>query len=267
MSSAHRVFERLEIRNRARQRAFVVALVIALGEVHDAAAGFEEKLLAVGVCGDERAVPGQRQAQRFGQAVHGIRREHARARPACGAAFALIGHRFLVADVLVRALDHGVDQVHRDGLALQRDLACLHRAAGDEDRRNVEPQRRHQHAGRDLVAIGDAHERVGAVGVGHVFDRVGDQLAARQRIEHAAMAHRDAVIDGDGVEFLGDAPCPLDLAGHKLAEVLQMHMPRHELRKRIGDGDDRLAEILILHAGRAPKSAGACHVAAMGGGS
>src|SRR5699024_9706022 len=38
-----------------------------------------------------------------------------------------------------------------------------------------------------------------------------------------------------------------------------------ELRERIGDGDDRLAEIAVLHAGRTPQGARARHVAAVGG--
>ena len=104
------------------------------------------------------------------------------------------------------------------------------------------------------------------MGIDHVFDAVGDQLARGQAVEHAVMAHGDAVIDGDGVEFLGDAAGRLDLARDQLAEILQMHMAGHELGEGIGDGDDRLAEIPVLHAGGAPQAAGAGHVAAMGGG-
>ena len=100
--------------------------------------------------------------------------------------------------------------------------------------------------------------------VGHVFDAVGDELARRQRIEHAVVAHGDAVVDGDGVELLGDPARRLDLARHQLAEILQMHMAGHELGERIGDGDDRLAEIAVFHAGRAPEAARAGHVAAVG---
>ena len=86
-----------------------------------------------------------------------------------------------VADLVVGGGDHRVDQVDRpDVLPLEHDLAGLHRPAGDEDRGDVEPQRRHQHAGRDLVAVGDADQRVGAMGVDHVFDAVGDQLARGQ---------------------------------------------------------------------------------------
>ncbi len=149
----------------------------------------------------------------------------------------------LVGDPVVGGGDHGVDQVERLRLAGEHDLAGLHRPAGDEDGRDVEAQRRHQHAGRDLVAIGDADHRVGAVGVDHVFDAVGDQLARRQRIEHAVMAHGDAVIDGDGVELLGDAAGLLDLARDQLAEILQVDMARHELGEGVDHRDDRLAEI------------------------
>ncbi len=79
------------------------------------------------------------------------------------------------------------------------------------------------------------------------------------------MAHGDAVIDCDRVEFLGDAARRFDLARDELAEILEMHMSRHELRERVHHRDDRLAEIAVLHAGGAPKATGAGHVAAMSG--
>ena len=47
--------------------------------------------------------------------------------------------------------------------------------------------------------------RVGAVGVDHVLDAVGDQLARGRLVEHAVVAHGDAIVDGDGVELLGDS--------------------------------------------------------------
>ena len=92
-------------------------------------------------------------------------------------------------------------------------------------------------------------------------------LARRQAVEHAVMAHRDAVIDRDRVELLGDAAGLFDLAGHQLAEILEVHVAGNELRERIHHRDDRLAEILVLHSGRAPEAAGARHVAAVRGGS
>ena len=58
---------------------------------------------------------------------------------------------------LLHARHEGVDQVDR--LAAGRSPR-LHRAAGDEDRRDVDPHRPHEHAGHDLVAVGDADHRV-----------------------------------------------------------------------------------------------------------
>jgi hypothetical protein len=81
------------------------------------------------------------------------------------------------------------------------------------------------------------------------------------------MAHRDAVVDRDGVEFLGHAAGLFDLARDQLSHVLKVNVTRHELREAVGDGDDGLAEIAVLHAGGAPQRAGAGHVAAVGGGS
>ena len=78
------------------------------------------------------------------------------------------------------------------------------------------------------------------------------------------MAHSDAVIDRDGVELLRDAAGLFDFGGDELAEILQMHMAWNELREGIGDRDDRLAEVLLLHACRAPEAARASHVAAVG---
>ncbi len=48
----------------------------------------------------------------------------------------------------------------------------------------------------DLVAVGDTHEGVGAVCVDHGFDAVSDE-SRLGGVEHAVVAHGDAVVDGD----------------------------------------------------------------------
>ncbi len=150
-------------------------------------------------------------------------------------------------------------------MAGQFGLAGFHRAAGDEHHRDIQAQGSHQHAGGDLVAVGDADNGVGAVGIDHVLDRVGDDFAAGQRIEHAVVTHGDTVVDCDGVEFLGDTAGLLDFPRDQLAQILQVNVARHELGEGVGDGDDRLLEVFVLHAGSAPQGAGAGHVAAEGG--
>ena len=84
------------------------------------------------------------------------------------------------------------------------------------------------------------------MGVSHIFDAVSDELARRQRIEHAVVAHGDAVVDRDGVEFLCDPARGLHLPRHQLPKVLEMHVAGHELSEGIGYGDDRLAEIAVF---------------------
>ncbi len=262
----HRVFERLEAGDGARQDACVVFLVIALGERHHEPSRAFEQPLPVGMRRQRGPVAGQRKAKRFGQAVHRIGSEHAAARTAGRAGVLLDRGHFLVGVALIRRRDHRIDQVERDFLALHHDLARFHRPARNEHAGDVEPHRGHQHARCDLVAIGNAHHRISAMRVDHIFDAVGDEVAARQRIEHAVVPHGDPVIDRDGVEFLGHAARCLDLARDQLAEVLEVDMARHELREAVDHGDDRLAEVAILHARGAPQSARAGHVAAVGGG-
>jgi hypothetical protein len=79
-----------------------------------------------------------------------------------------------VADRVVDGLDHRVDEVE----ACRADAgspmtAVLPASIGPPETktRDVQPQRGQQHAGGDLVAVGDADQRVGAVGVDHVLDR------------------------------------------------------------------------------------------------
>ena len=101
----------------------------------------------------------------------------------------------------------------------QLGLPGFHRAAGDKDDRNIETHRSHQHAWCDLVAVGNTHQRIGTVGVTHVLDAIGDDVAARQRVEHAIVTHGDPVIHGDRVELFGHASRFFDLARHQLPHV------------------------------------------------
>ena len=211
--------------------------------------------------GDDRAVARQRETQRLGQTVHRVGREHARARSAAGAGATLDLGDLRVAARLVGPHHHGVDQV--DAAALK--FSGLHRPARDEDRRDVEPHGGHQHAGGDLVAVRDADQRVDLVGGGHVLDAVGDDLARRQRVEHAVVAHGDAVVDGDGVELRGEAPEGFDALFDILSDFVQVYVPRHELGERIGDADDRPAELFFAHAVGAPEASGSRHPAARRG--
>lgn len=56
-----------------------------------------------------------------------------------------------------------------------------------------------------------------------------------------------------------------DLVGHKLTELHQMHLVRHELSEEVDHRGDRLGEVAVLHAGGTPQRDGSRHVVALGG--
>ena len=98
----------------------------------------------------------------------------------------------------------------------------------------------------DFVAIGDAHQRVGAMGVDHVLHGVGNEFAGGQAVEHAAMTHGDAVIDSNRVELAGNATGFFNGVGDGFADIAQMNMTWHELRERIGNRDHGLAKVAVF---------------------
>ena len=97
----------------------------------------------------------------------------------------------------------------------------------------------------------------------HVLDGVGDQLAARQRIQHAAVAHGDAVVHGDGVELARDRAGRADRVRDDLADFAQVDVPGNELGEAVGDRDDRPADVLAGDARGAQQGTGARHVSAV----
>src|SRR5690606_30828838 len=100
----------------------------------------------------------------------------------------------------------------------------------------------------------------------HVLDCVRDELTAGERVEHARVTHRDAVVDRDGVELAAHSPSLGDRAGDELAHVLEMDVAGYELREAVRDCDDGLAEVVIGHAGGSPQGARTRHGPAVGGG-
>ena len=207
-----------------------------------------EFVAQVGVC-QRRAIERQPEAENLGQTVHTVRGEHAATRATRWARVVFEGLESFEAD-LVRAeltdpLEHAGEV---DRLAVGH-AARRHRAAADEHRRNIEARRRHQHARYDLVAVGYAHHAVEAVRGDHRLDTVRDQLAARQRVAHAAVTHRDAVVDRDGVHLERDHSRRADGVFDPLSKTLQVNVSGHDLHERVHDRDERLVHVLIFEAG------------------
>ena len=76
------------------------------------------------------------------------------------------------------------------------------------------------------------------------------------------MPHRDTIVDGNSVELGGIATHLLDFLADYLAYLVQMGMTRHKLGKRIDDGNNGLAKLLMLHARGHPQGTCSRHAAA-----
>ena len=102
------------------------------------------------------------------------------------------------------------------------------------------------------------------MGIDHVLDRVGDDVARGQRIEHAIVAHGNAVVDGNGVELGCVAPQSFDFLLHDLSCFVQVGVTGHKLGEGINYGNDRLAKLLTFHAVGDPQGAGSGHAPSFG---
>ena len=158
-----------------------------------------------------------------------------------------------------------------DGLehVLDRDVAVLVRAREDRpavevDGRQVQPGHRHHHPRLGLVAAGDPDERVEPLGVHHQLHRVGDQVAAHQRRLHALVAHRDPVGDRDRAELERDRPSLADAFLRERGELAEVVVARGHLVPRRGNGDLRLAEVVLGEADGAEHRASGCAMGSLG---
>ena len=101
-------------------------------------------------------------------------------------------------------------------------LAGLHRPAGDEHGRDVQPHARRSACPGVILSQLEMHTSASAQCALTMYSTaVGDDLADGQRVEHAAVAHRDAVVDGDRVELARRRRRPRATAlGDDVADVL-----------------------------------------------
>ena len=135
------------------------------------------------------------------------------------------------------------DRVEIDVLALE--LAGEHRAAADDDGRDVEPGGSHEHAGDDLVAVGDHDHRVEGVRLDGQLDAVGDDLAARKRVAHPLVVHGDAVAHADGGELERRAAGHVDAGLDRVGDLVEHEVPGNDVVDGVDDGDQRPRDLLV----------------------
>ena len=67
----------------------------------------------------------------------------------------------------------------------------------------------------------------------HILHAVGYDVARGQRVQHTVMPHRNAVVNGNRIEFGSKAALLFYLFLYKLTYLVQMHMSRHKLVKEL----------------------------------
>ncbi len=228
-------------------------------QVGDGLTGAVGEVVPTRVGGGRARAAGQREAERFGDGGHRVGGVHAAAGTLAGREGAL--------DALGVGLTHlaGLDRADRLEGVDDRDVLLgavreLHPAGGDrsgveEDGGEVESRRGHQHAGDRLVAAGEQHRAVEALGLHDGLDAVGDDLTRDEREVHSLVAHRDAVGDGDSAELQRVAPAGVHALLRRLRETREAQVAGGDLVPRAGDADLRLVPVGVAHADGAQHAA------------
>ncbi|MBX9920533.1 MAG: hypothetical protein K2Y33_12020 [Mycolicibacterium frederiksbergense] len=240
----------------------------AAQQLHDGFAGAAGVLVATLVDGDRRCAARQRHPQRFGGRGHGVGGVHTAAGALTGTDGALDDVHVLARHQPARARAdrlEGVDDGDFPLAAVGHLRDTRHdRAVVEEDAGQVQPRRRHQHAGDRLVTTGQQHRAVEALCLHDGLDAVGDDLAGHQREVHTLVAHRDSVRHRDRAELQGIAAAGVDAGLDGLRQPLQGHVAGSDLVPRRADADLWLGPVVITHADGAQHAAGRGFLQAVG---
>ena len=175
------------------------------------------------------AVAGQGHADGFGQAVHGVGREHARAGPAAGTG--PLGHalQLVLAQSAAAHPAHGLEDRDQVAARVRPEIAGQHGPAGNQHRGQVQAHHGHEHAGHAFVAVGDEDQGIKGVAPGHDFNGIRDEFARRQGKTHALVVHGDAVAHGNGRKLQGRAAGQAHTGLDGRGQGIQMHVAGHHL--------------------------------------
>ena len=129
-------------------------------------------------------------------------------------------------------------------------FAREHGAARNEYGGNIQPHRRHEHAGDDLVAVSHEHQAGKCVRAREDLRAVGDNFAGGERIAHSLVPHGDAVAHADGGNDDGLAARGNDALFYGLGDPVQVHMTGNDLALRRNNADNGLFHLVIRPAER-----------------
>ena len=192
--------------------------------------------------------PGQGQSQHFGQAAHGVGRPHHGTGAHGGQGSHFHFPQFFIGHLAHLILAHEFPQVAQADVVIPVTVAGNHGAAGDDDGRDLHPGCGQDHPGDDLVAAGQHYHSIQLVALNHGFHRVRNDFPAGQGIPHAAVPLAQAIAQGDGVKFPGNAPGFQDAVAHIPGQFPQVDMAGYQFTEGIGDPDDGFPEIILFQS-------------------
>ncbi len=182
----------------------------------------------------------------FGHASHGICRVQPLAAPAAGHGTAFQGAQLILVHTAGSYLSHSFKDVdEREFPSFV--IAGKHRPSGQQDGRDIDSCRCHQHPGDDLVAGADHDHPVKPVSFCHQFDGVCNVLSRREGVSHPFVTHRDAIADPYHAELKGHPPGCCNALPDLDSESTEVDMPGHNIIPCIGNTDERLFELLFCN--------------------
>ncbi len=178
----------------------------------------------------------QRHAERLGKAVHGRSRAHRVAVPDRGRRIGDEVDEFLVADLAGGVVLARLPHHHAGADAALAVPAVEHRAAGQNDRRDVHRRRRHDAGRRGLVAAGHQHDAVERIAVQDLDQAEISEIAVERGVWALA-----GLLDRVHRKFEGDAAGGADAGAHALGELDMVTVTGRQVGAGLRDADDRLA--------------------------
>ena len=220
---------------------------IVADKIHDAHTGLLREADTLGHDCRNRTVSRKRNTEHFRHTVHRIRGEHTGTRTAGRTGFIHKTAEFFRGHLpRVERTDRLKDGRDRNLMPLE--VAAEHRAAGNNNRRNVDAGRCHHETRNILIAGRHHHETVKRMGDGHGFRRVRNQLAGNERVLHTLVAHRETVAYSDGREDERHTARKGNALLHGIHNIVQVHVPRNDIVLRADDADQRTIDFFISKA-------------------
>ena len=195
-------------------------------QLHHLHSGVLRKLDSCGIYRRNGTVAAKTHAENLSQAVHGVCRIHARAGAAGGAGIFLADTKLLLVYFARLICAHRLKHA-RKACFLSIHPACKHRAAADENGRNINSRRRHQKSGNVLVAVGHHNKSVKAVSQRHGLGGIGNHVAGDKGIFHSPVSHGNAVADRNCGEHNGCASRHCHTQLHRLNNFVEIHVTRN----------------------------------------